>query len=162
MSKGSKQRPTDKKAFGLACMEFEPGVSGNPDGRPPLFKSPEELEAKIAEYFRQVEIANVDRKEPLPPTINGLVYHLGCHRDSFNEWSRKPLFSDIVKRALTKAAIEWEARLAGNNSTGAIFWLKNQGWKDTQTIAGDSENPLNVNHGLSESTQSLIDSITKV
>lgn len=123
-------------------MTFEAGKSGNPDGRPPLFSTPEELEAKIAEYFESVDLANVDRKEPLLPTINGLVYHLGCHRDSFNEWTRKPLFSDIVKRALTKAAIEWENRLAGNNSTGAIFWLKNQGWKDTQTIAGDKDNPL--------------------
>lgn len=123
-------------------MEFQPGVSGNPDGRPPLFKTPEELEAKIAEYFDGVEKANIGRENPLLPTINGLAYHLGCHRDSFNEWSRKPLFSDIVKRALTKAAIDWESRLGGSNATGAIFWLKNQGWKDTQTIAGDKENPL--------------------
>lgn len=24
--------------------------------------------------------------------------------------------------------------MAGTNVTGAIFWLKNQGWKDTQDI----------------------------
>lgn len=123
-------------------MSFEPGVSGNPDGRPPLFSSPEELQSKIDDYFDSVDKANIDRKEPLLPTINGLSYFLGCHRDTLNEWSRKPLFSDIIKKALTKAAIEWESRLGGSNSTGAIFWLKNQGWKDTQTIAGDADNPI--------------------
>ena len=33
----------------------------------------------------------------------------------------------------------WEKRLAGTACTGAIFWLKNQGWSDKseQVVTGD-------------------------
>lgn len=122
-------------------MTFEAGVSGNPDGRPPAF-TPEELEARINDYFAQLEASNVGKENPVIPTVSGLCYHLDSHRDMLQDYSRNPLFTRIIKRAMTRLSVAWENRLAGNNSTGAIFWLKNQGWKDTQTIAGDKDNPL--------------------
>ena len=123
-------------------MAFVPGESGNPDGRPPLFKTPEELEAKIAEYFDQLEISNAGKEHPVIPTVSGLCYYLGAHRDMLQDYTRNPLFTRVIKSAMTRLSIAWESRLGGANATGAIFWLKNQGWKDTQTIAGDSDNPL--------------------
>ena len=39
-----------------------------------------------------------------------------------------------------------EKQLFNNNSTGAIFWLKNRGWRDKQELqhAGNKENPLQI------------------
>jgi hypothetical protein len=45
-------------------------------------------------------------------------------------YSDKPAFCDAVEKARTRLELAWERRLAGNACTGAIFWLKNQGWTD--------------------------------
>ncbi len=115
----------------------------NVGGRPPLWDTPEELQTLVDGYFKT--IADQQLARPLAsilPTVNGLSYHLGCHRDSFNEYSRKPGFSDIIKRALTRMGIDWEMRLAGGQAGGPIFWLKNQGWEDSKALTGPGGTPL--------------------
>jgi hypothetical protein len=95
--------------------------------RPPLWTTPQEFEDAAEAYF----IACRDPDAPKMPTVNGLCLALGCCRDSLWEYAKKPEFSDAIKRARTMLEEAWESRLAENGPTGAIFWLKNQGWRDT-------------------------------
>jgi hypothetical protein len=91
--------------------------------RPPKWNDPAELEAAVDAYFDEVEGL---------PTVSGLCLALDCCRDTLWEYAKKPEFSDAIKRARTRLELAWEKRLGENSCTGAIFWLKNQGWKDTQ------------------------------
>lgn len=93
-------------------------------GRPPKFGSPEALTALADAY-----IAEHSGKDEMP-TVSGLCLALDCCRDTLWAYAKKPEFSDAIKRARTQLELAWEQRLAGPNCTGAIFWLKNQGWKD--------------------------------
>lgn len=92
-------------------------------GRPPKFQTPEDLTALAEEYFDLCDKEN-------PPTVNGLCLWLDICRDTLWEYSKKPDFSDAVKRVRMQLEAAWESRLAGNNVAGTIFWLKNQGWSD--------------------------------
>lgn len=112
----------------------------NPEGRPPLYKSVQELQKKIEDYFkngvtlRKVFIGppNKKRLELIPvPTISGLVLHCGfADRHSFYDLEKQPQFSHTIKRARTFIEKEYEEQLHTNNATGAIFALKNFGWVD--------------------------------
>lgn len=94
-------------------------------GRPPRFKTPEEMESMVDEYF---ELLNDDK---FVPTVNGLALFLGfTSRQSLINYGNKPEFVDTVKRARTILENAWEQRLVGPNAAGTIFWLKNQGWSD--------------------------------
>ena len=94
-----------------------------PGGRPPYFSSPDELEAKIDEYFKSGEII----------TLTGLAYYLGFEdRQSLYDYQNREEYSCIIKRARLYVEMRYEQRLSGNAVTGAIFALKNMGWKDKQ------------------------------
>lgn len=96
--------------------------------RPPLYDTPESLAEKIQEYF---DLDSESRKE----TISGLCYFLGfSSRQSFYDLESKPEFSYIVKRARLRLEMHYEELLFTKNCTGAIFALKNFGWKDRQEI----------------------------
>lgn len=111
-------------------------------GRPRLFESPEKLQAAIDEYFSptvdiyvetKVGLMQAAKKQELRsnPTITGLAYHLGFEsRQSFYDYETIEEFSYIIKRARLRVEIGYESRLAENNVAGAIFALKNMGWKD--------------------------------
>jgi hypothetical protein len=121
----------------------------NKVGRPRMYKSPEEIQAKIDEYFeycdnRQV-IKQVEDKDgtikdqainiPEPYTIAGLAYYLGfTDRRSVTEYGNLyPEFSDTIKRAKLRIERQRSERLVqGFGSVpGMIFDLKNNfGWKD--------------------------------
>lgn len=107
-------------------------------GRPPLWNTPDELEAAIDGYFVEAE--------GTLPTVSGLCLALGCCRETLWDYSRKPEFSDAIKRARTRLELAWELRLGEAACTGAIFWLKNQGWKDKteQAITGPNGGPIEV------------------
>lgn len=110
--------------------------------RPPKFQTTEDFENAAEAYF----IACEDPDKPDIPTVNGLCLALDICRDTLWEYAKKPEFSDAVKRARTRLELAWEKRLAGNACTGAIFWLKNQGWSDKteQTISGPNGGPVEV------------------
>jgi hypothetical protein len=111
-------------------------------GRPPKFQTNEEFEAVAEAYFLACE----DPDKPEVPTVNGLCMALDICRDTLWEYAKKPDFSDAVKRARTRLEAAWEKRLAGNACTGAIFWLKNQGWSDRAelTLGGDVKTSLDI------------------
>lgn len=110
-------------------------------GRPPLWTTPDEFEDAAMAYLDECE-RPTDGSDPEVPTINGLCLALDCHRDSLWEYAKKPEFSDAIKRARGRLEMAWEKRLAENSCTGAIFWLKNQGWRDkteTEVTGKDGE-----------------------
>ena len=100
----------------------------NKGGRPRLFDTPEELEAKAQEYFTEKEC------QEKPFTIAGLCYHLGfSDRKALTEYVKYDGFSDTVKRIRLKIEEQKnELLLCGHGSaTGVIFDLKNNhNWKD--------------------------------
>jgi len=98
--------------------------------RPLKFKTPEELQEKIAAYFESIE--NTD----IVPTITGLAVALDTSRQTLINYEDRPEFFDAVKRAKTKieAAIEQRSLTVGNPA-GAIFNLKaNFGYVDKQVV----------------------------
>lgn len=98
----------------------------NPVGRPLKFKSVQELDSLIEEYFKSIFGSDV-------PTITGLAVHLDTDRRTLLNYKNKEEFFPSIKRALSKceSAIEKRAMLGGLNATMAIFSLKNNyGWVD--------------------------------
>ena len=101
--------------------------------RPPIFETPAEFKERADLYFDGcLDLGMI-------PTVNGLCLALGMCRDTLWEYSKKAEFSDAVKEARMRLEMAWELKLAGTACTGAIFWLKNQGWSDKteQTITAD-------------------------
>lgn len=109
-------------------------------GRPPIFDNNEELERSIQDYFdngvsiKKVLIGKKPNQEVIEvpvPTITGLCYHLGFEsRQSFYDYEKYPEFSYTIKRARLFIEKEYEEQLQVGNTVGAIFALKNMGWKD--------------------------------
>jgi hypothetical protein len=96
-------------------------------GRPRIYNSVEELDKAVEEYFTD--------EETVKPTVTGLALHLGfADKSTLYEYRDRPEFSYPIKKALTTIEMYHEQRLSENNVTGAIFALKNMGWKDKQEV----------------------------
>lgn len=105
-------------------------------GRPPVYKSPKELDKKIQEYLDETT------EKKLPLTISGLCYHCGFEsRQSFYAYEKKPEFSYTIKRARLAIEVSYEMSLHKQSVSGAIFALKNLGWIDEQTISHEVSTP---------------------
>lgn len=116
-----------------------------PVGRPPMYKTAEELEDKIDEYFesgyetRKVMVKqgkdDYTEKDTKLITISGLVLFLGfCDRASFYDYGKNPKFSHTIKKARSFIERHYEGIIQSGNPAGAIFALKNFGWKDKTEI----------------------------
>ncbi|NJO00400.1 MAG: hypothetical protein HC880_00795 [Bacteroidia bacterium] len=107
------------------------------------------LQAAIDRYF-------VEYKE-CRPTISGLVLFLGfCDIHSFYDYGRRPEFSTTIKNARERIVNIYEQMLGNANCTGAIFALKNFGWKDRIEIKTEQSITINVVEGdLSERAESI-------
>jgi len=109
-------------------------------GRPPKYKTAKELETKIDEYFEKgVAIRKIKVGEEIieipNPTLCGLTLYLGfADKGEIYKLEQDPRFSHLIKRARTFIEKDYEEALRGQNVTGAIFWLKNAGWKDKTEI----------------------------
>ena len=117
-----------------------------------MYSTAEELQEKIDEYFaggyRTIKRIVNDRVIELPDiTISDLVIFLGfCDRQSFYEYEQKPEFAYTIKRSRSFIEREYESLLRLGNCTGAIFALKNFGWKDKTEFS----------HGLNESSLAVL------
>lgn len=96
----------------------------NKGGRPLKFKTPEELEEKIAQYF-----SNTPEDEWM---ITGLAVHLDTDRSTLMEYQRRDEFSNTIKRAKSKIEMGYEKRGLKVGNAFDIFRLKNMGWTDKQ------------------------------
>ena len=94
----------------------------NKGGRPPKFETAEQLKQACDEF-----IAN----NPGKLTITGLAMYLGfCDRQSLYDYEKRPEFSCIIKEARLAVENDYELSLRTASVTGAIFALKNMGWRD--------------------------------
>lgn len=92
-------------------------------GRPPKYKTPEEMQMVIDDYF-----GGNDK-----PTMAGLAYQLGMSRQALCEYKKKDEFVDTIKTARQRVEMALEENLYGGSVAGTIFNLKNNfGWKDVQ------------------------------
>lgn len=117
-------------------------------GRPPKYKSMEEIEDKIEQYFAICEgepllddegkqIVNKYGcpcwiKPPKPPTVTGLALALGfASRQALLNYQAKKEFNDTITRAKSRVEEYAESRLFDRDgSNGAQFSLRNnfKGW----------------------------------
>ena len=97
-----------------------------PVGQPLKFKTPEELQDKVNEYF-----ADCDKREK-PYTITGLALFLDTTRETLLDYEKRDAYTDTVKRAKQRVELAYEERLIEKGRSGDIFALKNFGWRDKQ------------------------------
>jgi hypothetical protein len=99
-------------------------------GRHRIIETPEEFDRLVEEFREQC------LKDNEPPTLYGLVYHLGfASRQSMYDYGKRPGFKHSVARARLLIKVGYEKRLWGSQPAGAIFWLKAQAnWKDKQVM----------------------------
>lgn len=127
-------------------------------GRPPIFKTPDELQKKVDEYFEYIEGEYhwdsdsddegnpIDKKVwdrmPEPPTITGLCLFLGFEsRQSFYDYEKKTEFSYAIKKAHLRIEAGYERSLHFSKSpAGPIFVLKNLGWADRSVVEQKTQN----------------------
>lgn len=99
-------------------------------GRPPVYESDKALKQKIEEYFNSL-IDDETQQYITRPTMTGLALFLGyASRQSMYDNAKKEEFSYIITRAQQVIAMSYEEMLLTKVSSGAIFALKNMGWKD--------------------------------
>ena len=123
-------------------------------GRPPRYKSTEELENKIEEYFKSCGpvyakdkstgnvIINEKTGNPViidyvHPTVTGLALYLGfSSRKALFDYKAKKQFSNTIMRARARIEEHAEQMLYDKNTArGAEFNLKvNFGWTNEETI----------------------------
>ncbi len=110
-----------------------------PEGRPPKYKTPEDMQKAIDAYFASpptVTVVQNGTALDLPKvTVTGLALHLGFEsRQSFYDYESNPAFSYTIKRARTRIEHEYEKMLTCTSAAGPIFALKNFGWKDKTEV----------------------------
>ena len=94
-------------------------------GRPPIWDDPEAFSKKVDEYFETDQ----------SPTWTGLALYLGFEsRQSLEDYKKREGFSYPIKKALLRIENQYEKNIATRNPAGAIFALKNFGWRDKQEI----------------------------
>lgn len=138
-------------------------------GRPPKYKTSEEIQKKIDEYFKacQGKILKHPDGEPYldkygmpiiydqhPPTVTGLALALGfCSRQALLNYQGKQEFNDTITRAKAYVERYAEERLFDKDgANGAKFSLANnfEGWKEKREIDADVNSTVNINIELDD------------
>ena len=136
----------------------------NKVGRPPMYKTKEEIQEKIDAYFKSCEGSYLTDSEgncilnkygmPVvvgskPLTITGLALALGfTSRQALLNYQAKDEFVDTILRAKAKVECYAEERLFDKDgANGAKFSLANnfEGWKEKQQIEADINSEMTIN-----------------
>lgn len=136
-----------------------------PVGRPPKYKTKEELEEKIAEYFSRCGRVPVTYKDEetgetkgltdkqgnpiydiVPPTNAGLALFLGyAGRDAVWQLKQNKKFSVTIKKALTLIEDFHEKNLSlRDKCTGDIWWFKINGIGEKTEQEEKPDNKLTI------------------
>lgn len=143
-------------------------------GRPPKYKSAEEIQEKIDQYFEECKgkpLLDACGKQiynklgyPViigdkPPTITGLALALGfTSRQALLNYQGKKEFVDTITRAKARVEQYTEERLFDKEgSSGAQFSLRNnfKGWNDLEEKKMDIE-LLKLENQINDSTPDAI------
>lgn len=131
----------------------KPNVTKNPVGKPRIFKTLQEMEEKISEYFdwcdnriksiyNEKQGTDIQFNDPAPYTMSGLARRLGMDRRTLIDYTERDEYLPAIKAARERVHEDVETRLMEKQATGAIFNLKNNfGWKDESKVETD----LNIN-----------------
>ncbi len=144
-------------------------ADGRTAGRPPKYKSKEEIQEKIDAYFEECKgkVLKDDNGRPVldkndrpviignrPMTITGLALALGfSSRQSLLNYKAKKEFLDTITRAYARVEQYTEERLFDKDgAAGAKFSLANnfEGWKEKQQIEAAVNSDVNINIELSD------------
>ena len=121
-------------------------VGNKGGGRPRKFTSAEEMYSVGLQYIEE-SLANDQHL-----TFTGLCIALGTVKSTYWEYedgnydTDEQVFSPLLKSLKQRIENYAENRLFGNNPTGAIFALKNYGWKDKHEVeqTGTSGGPIQL------------------
>lgn len=138
-------------------------------GRPPKYRTAEEMQTKIDEYFKECEgeILRDKNGEPIidkwgnavivrakPLTITGLALALGFNtRQALLNYQGKEEFVDTILRAKSIVEQYAEERLYDKDgANGAKFSLANNfsGWREKQSIEADVKNDITISIELTD------------
>lgn len=138
-------------------------------GRPPKYKTKEEIQEKIDAYFEECKgkILKDESGEPIldkygkpiiydqrPPTVTGLALALGfCSRQALLNYQGKKEFNDTITRAKAYVERYAEERLFDKDgANGAKFSLANnfEGWKEKREIDADVNSTVTINIELED------------
>lgn len=122
-------------------------------GRPRHYDNEDELQTAVDAYFIHIKglyqksldgKGITESRPPEPATVTGLALFLGFEsRQSIYDYEENGTFSYIIKNARLRVECEYEKRLSTAQSpTGAIFALKNMGWKDKSELEHMSPVPV--------------------
>lgn len=121
-------------------------------GRPPRYKTPEEMQEIIIDYFlsNMAEVRDTETGEHRGYkwcnriSLGDLAIHLGMHLQQLWEYGQRDAFTETVKNAKNIVENYYEKALQENrNPAGLCFILKNGfGWRDVQNIAVEPVQPL--------------------
>lgn len=132
-----------------------------PIGSPLKFKTIEELQLKIDEYFDHCDnktknihsekLGDMIVPDPEPYAMSGLAYDLGVCRQTLINYEHRDGFLDTIKKARNRVEADIERRMNGKDTftPGLIFNAKNNfGWKDKNetdlTSNGERIEPINI------------------
>jgi len=114
-----------------------------PGGRPQLFETAEQLDKEIQNYFSECDMAKKNA------TITGLAYYIGFEsRQSFYDYEKHEEFSYVIKRARLYVESNYEELLTSGKPVGAIFALKNMGWKDKHEVTQEISGSIRTYNGI--------------
>ena len=108
--------------------------------RPLKYKTPEEMQVKIDEYFKDCDLREA------PYTVEGLCYTLDMDRRSLINYTERDEFFHTIKKAKAKVLLGLqELAISGKgNAATIIFNLKNNyDYKDKQETEISGELSLN-------------------
>lgn len=124
----------------------------NKVGRPLAFKSKEELEEKIENYFADCEARDEQ------PFITELAVWLDVDTETLRNYEKKDEYFGTIKRAKQKCEMAVEKNMMTNkfNATASIFNLKNNyGWEDRIK----QDNTHNVDPEVKEQLDNALDDV---
>ena len=140
----------------------------HPGGRPMKYKTKEDLQKAIYDYFNecktntkevQLKDGPITISSPRVPTIAGLAYAIGVDRQTVYNYEKNQEFFDIIKTArdYIMAQIESAAINDDVNNGPIIFVMKNYGYSDKQEIehSGGLECKLNADQ-VNEQIEQLL------
>jgi hypothetical protein len=143
-------------------------------GKPRIFGKPEEMEARIEEYFdkcekRTINVFLKDKTEPtvVPspkiPTIAELAAELGMDRMTFYNYAERDEYIDIIKKARNRILAAMESSMINDDKpkAGIIFVAKNYGYTDAQEITHRADFVLQIS-GLRQLPTEIVDKVGEI